>query len=133
MKSFIFSILAAFMLTGCDVTYNVTPETQSLYIVGDYGWVVHDQTVEYMYEHYVSGALYLETPYLERGTKVYIDIYNDYNYAYITVENGRLYLSDQWFDGAYEAHYVFEVGESGYHYFQIGDLHRDTAVHIYYQ
>lgn len=133
MKSFIFSLLAVFMLTGCDVTYNVTPETESLYISGDYGWVVHDFEVAYSYDYWQESSLYFETPYLQRGTKIYIDVYNDYDYAYVEYDSWRLSLYDQWFNGAYEAHYVFDVDESGYQYFGLHDLHPEAAVHVYYQ
>ena len=93
--------------------------------------MVPEQYVDYSYEHYDSSTLYLETPFLREGQKVYVDIYNDYDYAYISVDNGSLYLYDQWFDGAYEAHYVLEAGVSGYHYFQIADLHPEAVVSIY--
>ena len=111
----------------------MAPETESVYINGEYGWVVHDHNVDYTNEHYESDVLYLETPYLQEGSKVYVDVYNDYDYAYITVDNWSMYLYDQWFDGAYEAHYVLEADYSGYHYFQIADLHPDAVVSIYYE
>ncbi|WP_345974625.1 hypothetical protein [Sulfurimonas sp. HSL3-7] len=133
MKTFIFSTLIAFMLAGCQVTYDSYSDRDSLYVDGSYGWVVQEYELPYSYDYYLDDSLYFETPYLQDGTKVYIDIYNDYGYAYIDVNDWSMILIDQWFDGAYEAHYVFEVGESGYHYFQIGDLDPDTVVHIYYQ
>lgn len=133
MKTVIFSFMVVFLLAGCEVTYNVTPQEETLYINGEYGWVVHDQNVAYTYEHYQSDVLYFETPYLQYGSKVYVDVYNDYDYAYIDVFDWSMYLVDQWFDGAYEAHYVFEVDESGYQYFQITDLHPDAIVHVYYE
>jgi hypothetical protein len=121
------------MLTGCTVTYDATAEDESLYISGSYGWVVHDFEVAYSYDYCQDTTLYLETPYLQRGTKIYIDIYNDYDYAYVEFDSARTYLYDQWFNGAYEAHYTFEADESGYHYFALHDLHPDAVVHVYYQ
>lgn len=133
MKTLLISTLIAFMLAGCEVTYDSTSYGESLYIDGSYGWVVHDYELAYTFDYYHDDSLYFETPYLEHGTKVYVDIYNDYDYAYIDVNNWSMRLVDQWFNGAYEAHYVFEVDESGYHYFQIADLHQDAVVHVYYE
>ncbi len=133
MKTFLIFALAAFLLTGCEVTYESTPSNESLYVDGSYGWVVHDYEVPYYEEYYEDDSLYFETPYLQRGTKVYVDIYNDYDYAYINVDNWSMYLYDQWFDGAYEAHYVYEVDESGYQYFNIHDLHPDATVYVYFE
>ena len=133
MKTLLISTLVAFLLAGCEVTYDATADEESLYVDGAYGWIVHDYEVSYSYNYYQDDILYFETPYLQRGTKVYVDIYNDYNYAYIDVESWSMSLYEQWFDGAYEAHYVYEVDESGYHYFNIQDLHHDAAVHVYYE
>lgn len=133
MKTFLISTLTAFLLAGCEVTYDATAYDESVYVDGSYGWIVHDYEVPYSYNYYQDDILYFETPYLQRGTKVYVDIYNDYNYAYIDVESWSMSLSEQWFDGAYEAHYVYEVDESGYQYFNIQDLHHDAAVHVYYE
>ena len=133
MKTFLISTLTAFLLAGCEVTYDATAYDESVYVDGSYGWIVHDYEVPYSYNYYQDDILYFETPYLQRGTKVYVDIYNDYNYAYIDVESWSMSLYEQWFDGAYEAHYVYEVDESGYQYFNIQDLHHDAAVHVYYE
>ena len=133
MKTFLISTLTAFLLAGCEVTYDATAYDESVYVDGSYGWIVHDYEVPYSYNYYQDDILYFETPYLQRGTKVYVDIYNDYNYAYIDVESWSMFLYEQWFDGAYEAHYVYEVDESGYQYFNIQDLHHDAAVHVYYE
>lgn len=131
MKAFIFSIVTLLMLTGCSVTYET--DDGSLYVDGTYGWVVHDFEVAYSYDYCQESSLYFETPYLTRGTKIYVDIYNDYDYAYIEYDSWSLYLYDQWFNGAYEAHYIFEVDENGYQYFGLHDLHSDAVVHVYYQ
>ncbi len=131
MKAFIFFIVTLLVLTGCTVTYET--DDGSLYVDGTYGWVVQDFEVAYSYEYYETGSLYFETPYLERGTKIYIDIYNDYDYAFIEYDSWNIYLYDQWFNGAYEAHYTFEVDESGCQYFALHDLHQDAVVHVYYQ
>ena len=128
MKTFLISALIVFVLAGCKVTYD-----KSSYVEGSYGWVVNEYEVIYTDEYFLDNSLYLETPYLELGTKVYVDIYNDYDYAYIGVDSWSMYLYDQWFDGAYEAHYIYEVDESGYQYFCIQDLHQDATVHIYYE
>ncbi len=133
MKTFLISTLTAFLLAGCEVTYDATAYDESVYVDGSYGWIVHDYEVPYSYNYYQDDNLYFETPYLQRGTKVYVDIYNDYNYAYVDVESWSMSLYEQWFDGAYEAHYVYEVDESGYQYFNIQDLHQDAAVHVYYE
>ena len=133
MKTLIISAVIAFMFAGCQVTYDSTSYSDSLYVEGSYGWIVQDYELAYVYDYYRDGTLYFETPYLEYGTKVYVDIYNDYDYAYIDVDNWSMYLYDQWFNGAYEAHYVYEVDSSGYQYFQIQDLHPDSVVHVYYE
>ncbi len=133
MKTVLISTLIAFILAGCDVNYNTTHYDESPYVDGSYGWLVHDYEVAYSYDYSLDNSLYFETPYLPRGTKVYVDIYNDFDYAYIDVDNWSMYLYDQWFDGAYEAHYVYEVDESGYQYFSIEDLHQDATVHVYYE
>ena len=133
MKTVLFPIVLAFLLAGCEVTYDSTPYEESLYVDGSYGWVVHDYGLDYTLDYYDDSSLYFETPYLQYGSKVYIDIYNDYNYAYIDIFDWSMYLVDQWFNGAYEAHYVFEVEEAGYHYFKIADLHPDAVVHLYYE
>ncbi len=133
MKSFIFSTLIAFMLAGCTVTYDTHDYGESLYVHGSYGWIVHDFELAYSYDYFQGDSLYFETPYLERGDKVYVDVYNDFDYAYIEYDSWRISLSDQWFYGAYEAHYVFEADESGYHYFALHELHQDSVVHVSYQ
>lgn len=131
MKAFIFSILTLLMLTGCSVTYET--DDGSLYVDGSYGWVVQSYDLSYTYDYWLDGSLYFETPYLQEGMTLYVDIYNDFDYAYVEYESWRLYLYDLWFNGAYEAHYVFEVQESGYHYFALHDLHPDSIVHVYYR
>lgn len=133
MKAFLFSLMTLFMLTGCSVTYETAAEDESLYISGTYGWVVQDFTVAYSYDYYQESSLYFETPYLPRGTKIYIDVYNDYDYAYVEYDSWQIFLYDQWFNGAYEAHYTFEVDESGYQYLGLHNLHPESVVHVYYQ
>ena len=133
MKTVLISALIAFILTGCEVTYSSISYEESPYVDGSYGWVVHEYELAYSYDYYLDDSLYFETPYLPYGTKVYVDIYNDYDYAYIDVDNWSMSLSEQWFDGAYEAHYIYEVDEIGYQYFNIQDLHQDATVHVYYE
>ena len=132
MKTVLFPLVLALFLAGCEVTYDSNSYEESLYVDGSYGWVVHEYTIPYTYDYYQNNSLYLETPYLPRGTKVFVDIYNDFNYAYMDVEGWSMYLYDQWFDGAYEAHYVYEVSEDGYHYFNIQELHPDAEVYVYF-
>ena len=133
MKASLFSLVFIFLLSGCEINYNITIPTETLYTTGDYGWIIHDQNVDYFDEHFQNRILYLQTPYLHQGTKIYIAVYNDYDYAYINVDDRNIYLYEEWFNGDYEAHYVLKIAASGYYYFKLSDLHPDAVVSIYYE
>jgi len=132
MKTSVISLFVLLLLTGCGVGYESTPYGNTSYIYGEHGWLIEEEDRSYTYEQQASQTLYFETPYLSRGCRVYIDIYQDYNYAYVDADTSGMHLYDQWFVGDDEAHYVYEVHNSGYQYLWIEDLHPSTIVHINY-
>ncbi len=127
MKTYLFSLLVAFFISGCGVGYESTPYGDNIYMYGSYGHIVQDTQASYDYDE----ILYFETSYLQRGCEIYVDIYNDYSYAYINIDERDMYLYDHYYAGSDEAHYIFKIKRSGYNYFSIEDLHPQTVVKVY--
>jgi len=131
MKTFLFSLLVAVFISGCGVGYESTPYGDTVYVYGSYGHIVQDTQTSYYDEYSYNETLYFETSYLQRGCTIYVDIYNDYSYSYMNVDERDMYLYDQWYINSDEAHYVYKINRSGYNYFSIENLHPQAVIKVY--
>lgn len=132
MKTLLSLLTLMLLISGCGVVYEESPNGDSLYVYGSYGWIVNDYEVTYVYDTHYSDVVYFETPYLDAGCLIHIDIFDDYNDAFIGFDGWGTALAGYNYYYPNDSEYTYEVLDAGYHRFYISDLHPSSSVRVSY-